>query len=54
MFLGNYGFLPLLSLALIFSLLDDAHISYWLGHGKKKRTKSMTSFSSYATFNSHF
>uniref|UniRef100_A0AAZ3QDT7 Lipase maturation factor n=1 Tax=Oncorhynchus tshawytscha TaxID=74940 RepID=A0AAZ3QDT7_ONCTS len=50
MFLGNYGFLPLLSLALTFSLLDDDHISYWLGHGKKKRTKSMTSFSSYATF----
>uniref|UniRef100_A0A8C7U6A0 Lipase maturation factor n=1 Tax=Oncorhynchus mykiss TaxID=8022 RepID=A0A8C7U6A0_ONCMY len=40
MFLGNYGFLPLLSLALTFSLLDDDHISYWLGHGKKKRTKT--------------
>uniref|UniRef100_A0A8C7G5Z9 Lipase maturation factor n=1 Tax=Oncorhynchus kisutch TaxID=8019 RepID=A0A8C7G5Z9_ONCKI len=50
MFLGNYGFLPLLSLALTFSLLDDDHISYWLGHGKKKRTKSMTSFSSYFLF----
>uniref|UniRef100_A0A8C8EXF5 Lipase maturation factor n=1 Tax=Oncorhynchus tshawytscha TaxID=74940 RepID=A0A8C8EXF5_ONCTS len=43
MFVGNYGFLPFLSLALTFSLLDDDHISYWLGHGKKKRTKSMTS-----------
>lgn len=43
MFLGNNGFLPLLSLALTFSLLDDDHISYWLGHGKKKSAKSMTS-----------
>ncbi|XP_041707873.1 lipase maturation factor 2-like [Coregonus clupeaformis] len=40
MFLGNYGFLPLLSLALTFSLLDDDHISYWLGHGKKKTAKT--------------
>uniref|UniRef100_A0A674E2R5 Lipase maturation factor n=1 Tax=Salmo trutta TaxID=8032 RepID=A0A674E2R5_SALTR len=43
MFLGNYGFLPFLSLALTFSLLDDDHISYWLGHGKKKSAKSMNS-----------
>ncbi|XP_014008609.1 lipase maturation factor 2 [Salmo salar] len=41
MFLGNYGFLPFLSLALTFSLLDDDHISYWLGHGKKKSTKTL-------------
>ncbi|CAB1345817.1 unnamed protein product [Coregonus sp. 'balchen'] len=40
MFLGNYGFLPLLSLALTFSLLDDDHISYWLGHGKRKYAKT--------------
>ncbi|CDQ89975.1 unnamed protein product [Oncorhynchus mykiss] len=40
MFVGNYGFLPFLSLALTFSLLDDDHISYWLGHGKKKSAKT--------------
>ncbi|XP_012988597.1 lipase maturation factor 2b isoform X2 [Esox lucius] len=36
MLYGNYGFLPLLSLALTFSLLDDDHVSYWLGHSKRR------------------
>ncbi|KAJ8006690.1 hypothetical protein DPEC_G00109840 [Dallia pectoralis] len=43
MLYGNHGFLPLLSLALTFSLLDDDHVSYWLGYGKKRaKTWSQT------------
>ncbi|XP_060100474.1 lipase maturation factor 2-like [Heteronotia binoei] len=33
---GNYNFFNLLTIALCFSLLDDDHIGFWLGRGRKK------------------
>uniref|UniRef100_A0AAY4D3T9 Lipase maturation factor n=1 Tax=Denticeps clupeoides TaxID=299321 RepID=A0AAY4D3T9_9TELE len=39
---GNHGLLNLLTAALCLSLLDSDHVGFWLGHKKKRRSRSTT------------
>uniref|UniRef100_A0AAY4D3Z1 Lipase maturation factor n=1 Tax=Denticeps clupeoides TaxID=299321 RepID=A0AAY4D3Z1_9TELE len=39
---GNHGLLNLLTAALCLSLLDSDHVGFWLGHKKKRRSRTWT------------